>query len=216
MALASKEETMSMKKLGMGIVLVGFMGSAPMASAAYWTNYVSDEGSPQAFCGFWNESAIGFSCTGGFCDNVRLRCETLPFGSTLNSADDYWSGWFSEESDGVEGITSFGWYARFDENYHVCHYAHANPGFVSGIQCSGSNCDNVKIECTKAVKWNGSSNVYMNVNSCSWSGTYSEENTGNSGNIDFGANRLITGVKCEGSKCDNMRFYVCSMTDPGF
>jgi hypothetical protein len=209
---------MSTKKLGLSIVLVGVMGSASMANATalYWTNYVSDEGSPQTYCANWNEAAVGFSCTGNYCDNVRLLCETLPFGATLNPADDYWTSWFSEEDSGFESVTSAGWYAHSGDNYRVCNPANLNPGFVSGIQCSGNNCDNVKIECTRAVKWNGSTNVYMNVHNCSWSQTYSEESTGNSGAVDFGANRIITGVKCEGSKCDNMRFYVCSMTDPGF
>jgi hypothetical protein len=51
MALASKEETMSMKKLGLGVVFLGLMGSASVARAyaLYWTPYVSDEGSPQSF-----------------------------------------------------------------------------------------------------------------------------------------------------------------------
>jgi hypothetical protein len=217
---------MSINKLTLSVTLAAALGAAPMAQAfdnctasgtrPCWTPFVSEEnGSPMSFCPNWTDAARGFACTGNRCDNLRLLCDKLPFGVTLNSADDYWSGWFSEESDGVEGITSVGWYRRFDENYHVCHYAHLNPGWVSGIRCRGSNCDDVSIECTKAVKWNGSQNVYINANSCGWtSSTYSDENGSNG--VDFGFNRIITGVKCEGGNCDNMRFHVCSMTNPGF
>jgi hypothetical protein len=207
---------MTKKVAALGVVLLGALGSASVAHAAYWTPYVSEEGgSPISACGSWNEAAIGFGCRGSYCDDVRLRCQTLPYNATLNPPDDFWTPWFSEESDGIEQIVSEGWYRYADENYKVCGYAAAYPGFVSGIRCSGSNCDNVKIECTNAVKWNGSQNVYLTANQCSWSNWYSEENSYPNG-VDFGSTRFITGAECRGRYCDDMRFYVCTIVNPGF
>src|SRR5689334_18142361 len=107
-----KGVTMSRKLLGLLAVLALGLGWSSMARAAlYWTPWVSEEGgSPASICTAWNEAAVGFSCRGNYCDDVRLLCETLPFGATLDASTDYWTSYFSEEDSGVGTWQSAGWY----------------------------------------------------------------------------------------------------------
>lgn len=207
---------MAKKRIGLGVAVaaaVGLVASTAFA-ATYWTGWVSEEsGGPVAGCSAWTEAAVGFGCSGSYCDNVRLLCETLPFGAKVNQATDYWSGWFSEEHDGYGTYHSEGWYRYEDENYHVCHSYDNQPGVVTGIRCSGSYCDNISVECSQLIVQRGGilgPTLPVGVTNCAWTGWYSEEQ----GSVDFGDNRYITGVECAGSRCDDKRFYVCSLVDP--
>lgn len=210
---------MSMKILLAAALATSAALAAPTAEAArYWTSWVSEEGgSPLRFCGAWDEAAVGFGCSGNYCDNVRLLCETLPFGATLDGATDYLTPWFSEEHDDFVQVVFGGgyWYGEFDENYQICQYtdvAHGGyAGLVSGVRCKGSNCDSTSLECTQPVKPTANGNVKLSTANCQWTGMYSEEQ----GSIDFGYNRYIVGAKCFGSYCDNKQFLVCSLVDPG-
>jgi len=211
---------MSMKILLSAAFAVSAALAAPTAGAAlYWTSYVSEEGgSPLRFCNAWDEAAVGFGCSGRYCDNVRLLCETMPFGTTLDGATDYLSPWFSEEHDDVTLVVfdSGYWNNEFDENYHICQYsdvAHGGyAGLVSGIRCRGSYCDDISLECTQPVKFTASGKVKVNTTNCQWTAnTYSEEQ----GSVDFGSNRYFVGAKCFGSNCDNKQFLLCSLVNPG-
>jgi len=169
-------------------------------------------------CGAWDEAAVGFGWSGRHCDNVRLLCETMPFGTTLDASTDYWSDWFSEETDGFTLIVSDGgyWHDQFDENYQICQYPNAREGgyagLVSGIRCRGNYCDDISLECTQPVKPTANGNVKVRTTNCQWTtNTYSEEQ----GSVDFGYNRYIVGAECFGSNCDNKKFLVCSLLDPG-
>jgi hypothetical protein len=195
------------------ILAVAAFGSVSSTAnaALYWTPWVSEEGGgPASICTAWNEAAVGFGCSGGWCDNVRLLCETLPFNATLDPSTDFWSGYFSEEHDEYGTVISTGWYPYFDENYHVCHGGWGQPGLVNGIRCSGSSCDNISIECAQPKATVNGAVVSVQSTSCSWTGWYSEEQ----GSVDFGWNRYITGVECQGAYCDNKRFLVCSLVNP--
>lgn len=201
------------KKVGFGLAIATLMVAATASAATYWTGWVSEEsGGPATGCSQWNEAANGAGCQGSYCDKVRLQCTTAPFGVTIEPDSVYWSGFFSEEHDQYSTWHSEGWYHYEDENYHVCHSWDGQPGFVTAIRCSGSYCDNISIECGQASlqygQWGPSFPV--SVTNCSWSGWYSEEQ----GSVNFGTNRYITGVECNGSRCDNKRYYVCSMIDP--
>lgn len=200
------------RALGAGLVVTLALGVASSANAAlYWTPWVSEEGgSPASFCSEWNEAAVGFGCRGGFCDDVRLLCETLPFGATLDSATSHWTSFFSEENDGIEQVSHHTWYPFFDEHYRVCH-ATSSGGLVQGVRCSGSNCDNVSLECAQPVKFINGVKTNVSIVSCGWTTPQSEEQ----GSIDFGFNRVVVGAKCTGSFCDNLSFYVCSLQNPG-
>ena len=201
--------------LGTVIALAASLGSST-ADAAYWTTWVSEEGgSPQTFCSYWNQAATGFGCSGSYCDWVRLECENMPYGTTLDASTDYWTGWFSEESDGIEETifdSTYLW-PTFDENFANCQYGGYHAGLVSGVRCSGSYCDSINLECTQPVKVRGDNTIApVSVTNCSWTTNwYSEEQ----GSQDFGANRFIVGVECGGSYCDNKRYHLCSLVDPG-
>jgi hypothetical protein len=195
------------------LAVAALLGASSAHAALYWTNWVSEEGGgPVTYCANWDESAVGLGCSGNYCDNVRLLCETLPNGMALNPATDSYSKWFSEEEfqEDYVVINGVDWYNHFGDNFHVCQYPGAKPGVVAGIHCSGRYCDNVQLECVQPAKHDGSSFVPAGATSCAWSAWYSEEQ----GSVDFGANRYITGVECSGSFCDNKRFYVCTLVAP--
>jgi hypothetical protein len=184
-----------------------FLGMTGEARAdLYWTDYVSEEDGP-ALCNESTEGAVGFACTGDYCDNVALLCESFPYGALAPSWNGYLTAFFSEEHDGFSTWYSSGWYRFDNENYEVCHNHQSSPGVLTGIDCSGDYCDNISLECRQPE--GTVSGVYrkLNATNCSWSGWYSEEQ----GSVDFGMHRYITGVECSGDYCDNKRFYVCSL-----
>ena len=93
-----------------------------------WTNWVS---SGEIWCDY-GHVANGFEVSGVYSPYVRLRCIELS-GATQNEGRCYWSDWFSEEwGDG-------------DDYYAVCDYRH----YVHGAECSGTNCDNMRIRCCR-------------------------------------------------------------------
>lgn len=179
-------------------------------AALYWTEYVSEESGHYALCNESTDGAVGFACTGRYCDNVSLLCETYPLGALAPSWNGYQTPYFSEEHDPYGTWFSYGWYPYDDENYEVCHNLQSNPGVVTGIGCTGRYCDNISIECRQPEIYDTHYRKVVPSN-CAWSQWISEEQ----GAVDFGWNRYITGVECSGSYCDNKRFYVCSLVDPG-
>ena len=97
-------------KVGLGMLLV--MASASAASTAdayYWTPWISEENGV-ATCDDYDEAARGFGCSGKYCDNARLLCDTLPFGAWPDTENRYWTGYFSEEHDQYSEWYSAGWY----------------------------------------------------------------------------------------------------------
>jgi hypothetical protein len=202
-----------MKKLIMGALMAAAMSSGGAASAAlYWTPWVSDEGNPWAFCTNWNEAAVGFGCRGGFCDDVRLLCETFPNGMSMNPASQRFTPWFSEEGALPPGVSS----TQPTANQGVCRFHipgtidSFRPGVASAVRCWGSNCDNLQLECEEVVKFNGSTPVQATASSCRSVGPLSDEQ----GSMDFGPNQYIYSATCSGRYCDNMTFTVCSYAAP--
>lgn len=203
--------------LGTALAIAASLGTS-VASAQSWTGWVSEEnGQPPAYCYYWNTAVTGWGCRGSYCDDMRVECSTMPFGTTIDPASDKWTPWFSEEHDDLQTTIFDGgyWYNTFDENYQICQYfgaGHGWPGVVSGVRCSGRYCDNLSLECGEPVKFAASGTLNVAATNCGWTqNSYSEEQ----GSVDFGYNRYVVGVKCEGSYCDNLRFYVCSLVDPG-
>lgn len=198
-------------KLRLGLVCALVCFNTPAQAFLYWTPWVSEEGgSPSTICTNWHEGAVGFGCGGKYCDNIRLLCETLPYGLQIEISSDYWTGYFSEEDSGYGTAYSHGWYPYDGDNYEVCHKTWSSGGIVNGIRCKGRYCDNIAIECGRPVKYKNGLVYPATMHNCSWSGWYSEEQ----GSHDFGWNRYITGVECSGRYCDNKRFFVCSLQDP--
>lgn len=201
---------MIQKSIALGLAMAALSIPATASASSYWTNWVSEEnGGPAAACNGTTEAATGAGCWGSYCDDTRLLCTTMPYGATVIPSSAYWSEWTSEETDGTSTHTSAGWYAYDADNYHVCDWS-GTPGFVTGIRCAGDYCDDVSIQCSQmSTRW-GRLTYRVGATNCGWSSYDSEEQ----GSIDFGADRFIAGVACSGSYCDNLAYYVCSMTDP--
>lgn len=194
--------TLSSFALALGIPAV-------VVASASWSSYVSEEnGGPWVEC-YQDQAVSGIQCSGGYCDNVRIRCETLPFGALMMSYNT--SGWFSEENSGYSTTTSEGWY-RYDNSYsHVCNYS-GTAGIMTGIHCSGSHCDDIELECATPMRLVNGAWQPVPLVDCAWSGYYSEEQP--AFGAPEGSNRFITGVSCSGSYCDNKSYYVCSLAAP--
>lgn len=103
--------------------------------------------SNSAFADFWSASTSeeyppltsyepylinAFKCTGGYCDNLRIRNHNV--GADYNSS--YWTSYFSEEGT----------------NYRICSGSHS---FMTGLACKGGNCDNLTLQCTNISKTKG-------------------------------------------------------------
>lgn len=176
-------------------------------AASYWTPWVSEEnGGPAAACQSDYEAATGVGCQGSYCDSVRLYCRTMPDNVYLDTTSTYWSGYFSEETSGVSSYRTAGWYRHGGDNYHVCN-ASGQSGILSGIKCRGGYCDDISVRCSQPFVFVNRAKYYVHMKDCAWSAWYSEE----TGSIDFGNNRHVTGVRCSGSRCDNKQYYVCSL-----
>lgn len=182
---------------------LGFGLSLPALASPYWTPWTTDGSSP-VYCTYANEAARGFDCDGSYCDNARLYCDSLPYGITVGGYG--FSDWFSEEDDGLGLSTSEGWYRYDDSTQHVCKYAGA-AGIVTGIACRNFFCDDISIECATPYTHFEGVTEPVEYKDCSWSSWYSEENPA----LTLGYGRVITGVKCGGSYCNDKKFYVCTV-----
>jgi hypothetical protein len=114
-------------------------------SVRAWTAYTSEE-TPPLECP--NGQAVqGIDCTGDYCDNLALYCETTGRTSGYST----WVPYFSEEGSGTA-----------DEGH-----CNSSDMWVSGINCKGSYCDDLTLRCTQLINsWPGT---------CWWSGWFSEE-----------------------------------------
>jgi hypothetical protein len=205
--------TRSSTVLPLAGLLLGLLTAGPArAQTSYWTSSTSEE-YPPASCqsGY---VANDISCKGSYCDNIRLRCvarasEGLAFVSS------YWSSWFSEEGgtnletkitplciaggDCGPSITM-----PVGRNFHVCHNG---AGIVTAITCKGKYCDNLSLRCQKP----DSSKHHLRA--CSWTPYFSEEGSGSP--FVPGTNRVIVGIECKGSYCDNKRALICDLAEVG-
>lgn len=203
-----------------GIVLSAVASAVTMLMAGtagayrlYWTPWVSEEnGGPWTACSYWDEAAVGFGCSGQYCDNIRMLCETFNDGISLNPSSDYHTAWFSEEGlppdVGTTGIPP---------NMGVCESGitgtidSTQPSVMSGAHCTGKYCDNMQLECDTPVKYNTAGTpVQATPTRCRSAGPFSEEN----GSQDFGANQYVSAILCTGKYCDNLTFTVCTFTAP--
>jgi hypothetical protein len=110
-----------------------------------WTAYTSEE-TPPIECP--NGQALqGVDCTGDYCDNIAIYCETTGRISGWST----WLPYFSEEGTGSA-----------NEGHCV-----SGDMWMTGLNCQGSYCDNLTMRCTQLVgSWTGM---------CWWSDWYSEE-----------------------------------------
>jgi hypothetical protein len=125
--------------------------------------------------------AMGYECIGGYCDSIRLLCDTFP--GTLGP-EQPWTPWFSEETVGRDCTGLDEW--------------------VTGIQCRGGWCDDMRFTCRKATQA-GVRTVERNA--CGPVGPISEEQPPIS--LE-GMNRFLGGLTCTGWWCDNVSARACS------
>jgi hypothetical protein len=95
-------------------------------------------------------------------------------------------------------ITS-GWTAFTSEEYPpiTCD----SSSLVSGVQCTGSNCDNIRFLCTPTAGVRGTSY---------WTSYFSEEGT----NWRYcNAGSWVTGIACNGDDCDNISLQCSYMSN---
>ncbi len=181
------------------------------ARAEGWTGWISDGSNHYTYCD-WDEGISAFGCSGSYCDNVRLYCQNLLTGMTLDSGTDHFTTWFSEETGGditVQEGEGFGSSHRLNERYCNSHVPGTldafGPAVVAGYQCSGSYCDNQQLECV--VPKHDSDWSWGSFTECAWTSTWFSEETGT---ISFG--KYLVGVRCSGSYCDNKQFYTCAVS----
>lgn len=113
-------------------------------------------------------------CSGSFCDTTWINTVR----TYRNFGANYWTPYFSEEGT----------------NYGIC----SGSGFVTGVSCNGSYCDNVSIQCTTLDA--------TNRGLCYWTSYFSEE-AGYSSALPAGY--YVAGLQCRGSYCDEKRIYAC-------
>ena len=167
-------------------------GDVQVVSSALlgWTPWVSDEQPAGTTCGNDPTAATAIACSGSYCDNMRLFCGTLPPGFVKGRAVG-WSNYVSEEGGGpAVGCVWEG------PNMPV--------GVIDGIRATGSFSDNISIQCSVLTP------PPQGVN-CAWSPWFSEEQGQMNFDVSFEsrAGALAMAVRCSGSYCDNMSFYVC-------
>jgi hypothetical protein len=188
--------------------LISIMMTAPIARADSWTRYISEEGGQQAVCPVL-QGARGFGCSGRFCDNVALLCTASAYNMWLSGS--YWSPYFSEEDDGSGTASETGFYGVRDQSFeHVC-FSEGAGGVLTGLRCHGDFCDNLSIQCTQLWHANEAhAPAPASLIDCSWQPAFSEEQ----GAQEHPGNRVVSGVRCSGSYCDNISLYVCTALDP--
>ena len=160
---------------------------------SYWSRFISEES--KTYSGTKRNielaegyAATGFHCTGGRCDNIAMKGTILTdkYGSRVKPSSEYWTSWFSEESSKSKGKCSSGYY-------------------ITGLSCSGGNCDNIKLKCSKFDKNIPDTSCYM-------SNRFSEETKQNynlKGQFLLDAGYYGTGMECYGGRCDNKEVVQC-------
>ncbi len=189
----------------------------------YWTG-ITTTGQPPVSC-TGNSAVNGLGCFGSNCASITLQCATPPVGASINTANKATSGWFSEEgstttqtqhmtySDGTSYNISD------NQNQAFC----GSAGVMTGVECSGSLCDNVRITCSKLSSGHLTYTApTASPGQCMWTPYYSEEEGPRAFPSAFTVNGqfcgggycelFVNGVECKDGYCDNMRFYLCPVT----
>ncbi len=134
-----------------------------------------------------NQVVTGFSCSGSYCDNVAIECHS--YGTSVPAISNGFSGWFEvgQPWGTASGVPS--------KQLHVCD----SDEKMTGIDCRGSHCDDIKIECSPAPG--------LGTARCEWTDKFSEEDPGFLAPIGS----AIQGVWCSGQHCDDKRYFVCEV-----
>lgn len=134
-----------------------------------------------------NQVVTGFACAGDYCDNVLIECHS--YGTSVPSVTDGFSDWF--EVGQPWGVAS-----GVSKQLHICD----DNEKMTGIDCRGSYCDDIQIECSPAPG--------LGTGRCAWTPDwFSEEDSGFLAPVGS----AIQGVWCKGQHCDDKRYWVCEV-----
>jgi len=173
---------------GMSVGEEGNTASDEQGLVNQWTPFISEEAPAFTTCGSDNGvAATAARCTGSYCDNMSLFCGTSPFTTTGQPDSLVWTTYVSEEQPAGVMCPSWG----------------ILPRVIDGIAATGSYADNIAVRCRGAV-------LGPDVN-CGWTPYFSEEQGIQTFryNIWSYQTAVAKGVRCSGSYCDNLSFYVC-------
>jgi len=154
-----------------------------------WLGPISDEAAynyrtfAQANVGATN----GF-CSGSYCDNNYIYGSPLPAG--VYTGTEHPTGLFISEE------------APNNASFCVDSAGYLS-GVVTGLAASGGNSDNIELVCAPLSFGSG-----HGWNTCKWTNWFSEESGGYA--TGWPAGYYATGLNCSGSRCDNMRYYICN------
>lgn len=164
--------------------LIALLGAAASAGA----QSISEETQPGT-CG--NRLVAGVTCSGRYCDNMRLEC-----GSGRHELYDIrWTPHVSEEGDATASFNVPNPWERGD-------WPAGEPAFITGFACKGSYCDNVALEC---VALKNEFPESLGGASCRWTAWVSEETP----TVTFPAGHGAIRMQCRGRYCDDKRFFTC-------
>lgn len=180
------------KNLIISMVIMVFAFLSNNAVADGWTSSFSEEGKSHEYCRS-GRTVKGIQCSGGYCDNLSLKCaKIVRRGKLPKVVKKWWTRSISEERRGgrdtVDGVV-----VRVNDNMQRC----GTHGYITGMQCIGAYCDNIKLHCTTFES--------KKPRNCVWSRWISEEN---GGRLSFGP-RSAVAMQCKGSYCDNKKFLIC-------
>jgi hypothetical protein len=219
--------------LWMGLTLIGACDPGPVDEQTqtnsspltpgvpyyYGTDWTSDENPNGVMCTF-GDGVAGVDCRRSKCDDMSLTCRTLwrtdaPDEVVYTAGSTLWSPWISEETPPKtpyqhNGHTVVGNVTACETSFGVPYPQHK---YMNGIRASGNYSDDISIRCdTLLPQWE------INPTSCRWTGEVSDNKrcpedpfTDGVGYCHFAAGEFAVGVRCTGSNCDNMSFYVCKL-----
>jgi len=152
----------------------------PMEEDCYLTEPFSEE-SGTAIDGFWGQRCLdgyvvaGIKCYGDYCDNKQLMCCKTPGLSPGGPETEEYSDWFSEEATNYfksddKAVVGMRCHERYcdaislilrsasgeggewaAETFSDVGVGHCGSGYVAGVACSGSYCDNLRLYCKEII-----------------------------------------------------------------
>jgi hypothetical protein len=166
--------------------LCGKMCNAPSAG---WTPFVSEEQAQGTTCGEDGNFVTAAKCRGDNCDDMSLYCSPSPAGLTTTPAN--WTTFISEEAP-TKSLTC-------DSNSSAIGDL-AISSVIDGIRATGSYADNVSVHCANLPSGH-------QLSACEWTPYFSEE----AGTQVFPAGKVAAGIRCRGSYCDDLSYFVCAV-----
>lgn len=171
-----------------------------------WSPWFSEETSPAGQTCSADSVVTGVACRGSRCDDIRIRCESVPSWMTLTNHR--WEPSITDDPGVIVISSGGGDFIRNDDHTRVCT---DGGGVVTGMWCSNSYCDDVWLACADPVEFVGGEAIPVEPDDCWWSGSFSEEDPPFT--TTLGSQTFMTGAYCWGSHCDNKFYRVCEFID---